>query len=60
MERVMRAARFLLMTVMSYLTIYEEVEKETGKKNSAGCPTGVLVTISAFGCLAIFTLWIIG
>jgi hypothetical protein len=46
--------------VLDYI-IYEEVEKELGnKKNSAGCLSTIILTISTFGGFAILVHWIVG
>ena len=46
--------------VLDYI-IYEEVEKELGKKkSSSGCLSTIILTISTFAGLAILVLWIVG
>ena len=46
--------------VLDYI-IYEEVEKELGKKKSnSGCLSTIIFAISTFGGFAILTLWIGG
>ena len=45
--------------VLDYI-IYEEVEKELGKKkSSSGCLSTIILTISTLGGFAILALWII-
>lgn len=40
--------------------LYEEMEKETGRPSkNTGCLTSLLVMVSAIGCLAAATIWII-
>ena len=45
--------------VLDYI-IYEEIEKETGQKSSAGCFSTILLTISTFAAFAILVFWIVG
>jgi hypothetical protein len=45
--------------VLDYI-IYDEIEKEFGKKNSTGCLSTIILTISPFGGFIILALWIVG
>jgi hypothetical protein len=46
--------------VLDYI-IYEEVEKELGKKKSnAGCLSTIILAISTFGGFAVLAFWIVG
>ncbi len=46
--------------VLDYI-IYEEVEKELGKKkSSSGCLGTIVLAISTFGGFAILAFWIVG
>ncbi len=44
--------------VLDYI-IYEEIEKETGKKNNnAGCLSTILMMFSTFGGFTVLIFWI--
>ena len=46
--------------VLDYI-IYEEVEKELGKKkNNTGCLSSIVLMVSVFGSFVVFALWIVG